>query len=114
MTTYNNNNNNSMGQAYCVTLCGERNEMETLNIEAMANSLSDEPVPIFAKKVKQHIEIHPKIKETYLTYRSPPFIQACCTQPNAGGSNWNCTTSSPSLHTTREIGRTVCRTDSVG
>jgi hypothetical protein len=41
----------------------------------MMNDSSDEPVPIFAKKVKQHLEIHPKIKETYLNYRKVLFMQ---------------------------------------
>ena len=43
----------------------------------MINDSSDEPVPIFAKKVKQHLEIHPKIKETYLNYRKVLFMQEC-------------------------------------
>lgn len=32
------------------------------------NNESDEPTSKFAKKVKQHIELHPKIKEIYLIY----------------------------------------------
>lgn len=51
-----------MGQAYCITLCGERPEVDTLNINAMMNTAADEPMAVFAKRVKQHIEIHPKIK----------------------------------------------------
>lgn len=35
----------------------------------MMNTESDEPTPKFAKSVKQHIELHPKIKEIYLIYR---------------------------------------------
>ena len=30
-----------MGQAYCVTLCGERPEIEHFKIEAMMNEVSD-------------------------------------------------------------------------
>jgi len=33
------------------------------------NHDSDEPIESFAKKVKQHIELHPSIKEVYILYR---------------------------------------------
>lgn len=58
-----------MGQAYCVTLCGEKNEIDESLLNMPSNSESDEPMPNFAKTVKQHIELHPKIKETYMLYR---------------------------------------------
>lgn len=44
-----------MGQAYCITLCGERPEVDAVNINAMMNSAADEPREVFAKRVKQHI-----------------------------------------------------------
>lgn len=40
-------------------------------MEAMLNNDADEPMSKFARKVKQHIELRPKIKETYLLYRTP-------------------------------------------
>ncbi len=42
----------------------------------MMNETSDQPVAMFGKKVKQHIEINPKIKETYINYRKDVSIQA--------------------------------------
>ena len=60
----------SMGQANCMNICGERGDLETIHLESLMNSNSDEPTPMFAKKVRQHIELNPKIKETYLMYRN--------------------------------------------
>jgi hypothetical protein len=59
----------TQNQTYCATLCGERSESEPILLQDMMNDEADEPTELFAKKVKQHIELNPKTKETYLAYR---------------------------------------------
>lgn len=65
-----------MGQAYCIRLCGENDLPIENTLSNLFNELSDEPNPKFAKRVKQHIELHPKIKSVYLQYRKRFDIQA--------------------------------------
>lgn len=65
-----------MGQAYCVKLCGENDTLAEDPLKHLLNYEADEPIPEFAKRVKQHIEIHSKVKETYMLYRSFLITQA--------------------------------------
>lgn len=76
-----------MGQAYCGKLCGENDFQVENSLSNLINYDSDEPNPRFAKKVKQHIELHPKIKSIYLQFRNHSLIQEPPTRPKARDSS---------------------------
>lgn len=71
-----------MGQSYCTSFCGERTDVNESPLSLFLNAESDEPMPQVALKVKQHIELHSKIKETYMLYRKPTPKQARHTPPS--------------------------------
>jgi len=51
-----------MGQTYCSQLCGERTDEGESPIELIHNDESNEPKAEVARKVRQHIELHAKVK----------------------------------------------------
>jgi hypothetical protein len=51
-----------------MTLCGDKPTVDESTLNCLANNFADEPLPNQARRVGQHIELHPKIKETYLLF----------------------------------------------
>ena len=54
-----------MGQAYCDSCCGGQRDINT-NPPDIRPVDTDEPSPKFAKPVRSMIEVHPKVRETFI------------------------------------------------
>ena len=56
-----------MGQTYCC----DRNTIEVGALPELTGTGGEGPVASLGVAVKQHIELHSKVKETYMLYRTP-------------------------------------------
>lgn len=55
-----------MGQAYCQSCCGVKNNEINNSITDFKTVEGDAPTVKFAMPVKNFIDVHPKVKQTYL------------------------------------------------
>ena len=55
-----------MGQAYCDSCCGGQRDLNTSPPNEIRPVDNDAPNPKFAKSVRSMIEVHPKVRETFI------------------------------------------------